>query len=123
MNSISVIAGIWGNVWPYLVAVLLFLLLVVIHEFGHFIAAKALGVRVNEFSVGFGPKIFKKKWGETTYALGIVPFGGYCAMEGEDETSDDSRAFCNKKVATYIKTVEIIKIFFHFNCITKTSNK
>ncbi len=97
MNSISVVAGIWGNVWPYLVAVLLFLLLVVIHEFGHFIAAKALGVRVNEFSVGFGPKIFKKKWGETTYALGLVPFGGYCAMEGEDETSDDSRAFCNKK--------------------------
>lgn len=87
---------IWNSVWPYLVAVLVFVLLIIIHEFGHFIAAKICGVRVNEFAVGFGPKLFKKKLGETTYAVNLVPLGGYCAMEGEDETSADSRAFCNK---------------------------
>lgn len=86
-----------NNVWPYAIAILLFLILIIIHEFGHFIAAKLLGVRVNEFAVGFGPKL--SKWGkkETKYAINLVPFGGYCAMEGEDETSTDSRAFCNKK--------------------------
>jgi len=71
--------------------------LIIIHEFGHFIAAKLLGVRVNEFAVGFGPKLFKKRLGETVYAVNLVPLGGYCAMEGEDENSSDSRAFCNKK--------------------------
>lgn len=83
--------------WPYLVAILLFLILIVIHEFGHFIAAKLMGVRVNEFAVGFGPKLFSKKWGETNYAFNLIPLGGYCAMEGEDEESNDDRAFCNKK--------------------------
>lgn len=94
---ISAIANVWGQVWPYLVAILCFLVLIVIHEFGHFIAAKLLGVRVNEFSVGFGPRIVSHKFGETQYSLSCVPFGGYCAMEGEDETSTDDRAFCNKK--------------------------
>lgn len=75
----------------------MFLVLIIIHEFGHFIAAKLLGVRVNEFAVGFGPKLFSKKLGETNYAFNLVPLGGYCAMEGEDESSEDSRAFCNKK--------------------------
>ncbi len=91
------ISTVWGNVWPYLVAIAVFLILIIIHEFGHFIAAKLLGVRVNEFAVGFGPKLFKKRLGETVYAVNLVPLGGYCAMEGEDENSTDSRAFCNKK--------------------------
>ncbi len=92
-----VILDFLNNVWPYAIAILLFLILIIIHEFGHFIAAKLLGVRVNEFAVGFGPKLFK--WGkkETRYAVNLIPFGGYCAMEGEDEASGDSRAFCNKK--------------------------
>lgn len=85
-----------NSVWPYLVAVLFFLLLIIIHEFGHFIAAKLSGVRVNEFAVGFGPKLFSKKGKETTYSVKLIPLGGYCAMEGEDETSADGRAFCNK---------------------------
>jgi len=79
------------------VAILLFIILIIIHEFGHFIAAKLLGVRVNEFAVGFGPKLFKKKLGETVYAVNLVPLGGYCAMEGEEEASGDEKAFCNKK--------------------------
>ena len=97
MIIISAFLKIWGSVWPYLVAVLLFLLLIIIHEFGHFIAAKLLGVRVNEFAVGFGPKLFSFQGKETKYAFNLIPFGGYCAMEGEDESSDDSKAFCNKK--------------------------
>ncbi len=94
---ISGFVHVLNNVWPYLVAILCFLVLIVIHEFGHFIAAKLLGVRVNEFSVGFGPKIFRKQWGETTYCIGCIPFGGYCAMEGEDDDSKDPNAFCNKR--------------------------
>ena len=91
------ILNLWNNVWPYLVAILLFLVLIIIHEFGHFIAAKLMGVRVNEFAVGFGPKLFSVKGKETNYAFNLIPFGGYCAMEGEDENSTDERAFCNKK--------------------------
>ena len=91
------ILNLWNNVWPYLIAILLFLVLIIIHEFGHFIAAKLLGVRVNEFAVGFGPKLFSKQWGETKYAFNLIPLGGYCAMEGEDEDSSDKKAFCNKK--------------------------
>ena len=95
MGVIKILA-LWNNVWPYLVAVLLFLVLIIIHEFGHFIAAKLLGVRVNEFAVGFGPKLFSKQIGETKYAFCLFPLGGYCAMEGEDEGSKDPKAFCNK---------------------------
>lgn len=84
-------------IWPYAVAILVFLLLIIIHEFGHFIAAKLLGVRVNEFAVGFGPKLFSHQGKETKYSVNLIPFGGYCAMEGEDESSEDEKAFCNKK--------------------------
>lgn len=91
------ISSAWNVAWPILVAILLFLMLIVIHEFGHFIAAKAMGVRVNEFAVGFGPTLFKKQGKETLYAIRLVPFGGFCAMEGEDDESVDSKAFCNKK--------------------------
>lgn len=94
--NLASFVNVWNSAWPILVAILLFLVMIVIHELGHFVAAKALGVRVNEFSVGFGPAIFKKKGKETLYAIRLVPFGGYCAMEGEDEESADDRAFCNK---------------------------
>lgn len=97
LSVFSAIGNIWSSVWPYLVAILLFLFMIFIHEFGHFIAAKLMGVRVNEFAIGFGPTIFKKQGKETLYAVRLLPFGGFCAMEGEDETSEDSKAFCNKK--------------------------
>ena len=80
------------------IAILIFGLLIAVHELGHFTAAKACGVKVNEFSVGMGPAIFKKQKGETLYALRCIPFGGYCAMEGEDGDSADTRAFTNQKV-------------------------
>ena len=71
------------------IAIIAFGVLIGIHEFGHFIAAKTLGVKVNEFSIGMGPAIFKRQKGETLYALRCLPIGGYCAMEGEDEETDD----------------------------------
>lgn len=83
--------------WPILVAILSFLFLILIHELGHFIAAKATGVKVNEFAIGFGPKIFKKQGKETLYSVRLMPLGGFCSMEGEDEDSDDPNGFCNKK--------------------------
>ena len=79
-----------------LVAVLVFGVLIAVHELGHFLAAKACGVRVNEFSIGMGPAIFKKKKGDTLYSLRCLPFGGFCAMEGEDEASTDPAALENQ---------------------------
>ncbi len=80
----------------YTVLVLGFLIL--IHEFGHFICAKLTKVKVNEFALGMGPAIFKKQIGETLYAIRLFPIGGYVAMEGEDEGSDDPNAFSNKNI-------------------------
>lgn len=78
------------------VAVILFGLLIGIHEFGHFIAAKSVGVKVNEFSIGMGPTVLKKQGKETLYSLRALPIGGFCAMEGEDEDSDSPRALKNQ---------------------------
>lgn len=77
-------------------AVIIFCLLIFVHELGHFLVAKACGVKVNEFAIGMGPAIFKKQKGETLYAVRMFPIGGFCAMEGEDEDSEDDRAFNNK---------------------------
>lgn len=77
-------------------AILIFCLLIVVHEFGHFISAKLCGVKVNEFALGMGPTLLKKQGKETLYVLKAFPIGGYCAMEGEDESSEDPKAFNNK---------------------------
>lgn len=76
-----------------LFAVLLFSFLIFIHELGHFLAAKASGVRVNEFALFMGPAIFKKQVGDTLYSIRCIPIGGYCAMEGEDEDTDSPGSF------------------------------
>ncbi len=70
-------------------AILIFGVLIAVHELGHFLAAKACGVRVNEFSIGMGPVLLHKVKGDTEYSLRLLPIGGFCAMEGEDEESDD----------------------------------
>jgi len=79
-------------------------ILVFIHEFGHFIVAKKSGVFVEEFSIGFGPKLFAKKWGETEYKLCLLPLGGYVKLHGEnpedEESVDKARAFSEKKLST-----------------------
>ena len=79
-----------------IVGILLFGLLIAVHEWGHFITAKLLGVKVNEFAIGMGPVLVSFQKGETQYSLRLLPVGGYCAMEGEDETNDDPRAFSSK---------------------------
>lgn len=77
-------------------AIIIFCILIFVHEFGHFIVAKATGIRVNEFALGMGPALFKFTRGETEYSLRALPIGGYCKMEGEDEESQDETAFNNK---------------------------
>jgi len=67
-----------------------------IHEFGHFLFAKLFKMTVNEFSIGFGPKIVQKKWKDTMYSLRWIPLGGYVAIEGEEGDSQDENAFSNK---------------------------
>ena len=79
-----------------LAAILVFGVLIAVHELGHFMAAKACGVRVNEFSIGMGPALWKKQKGETQYSLRLFPVGGFCAMEGEEEDSDDPTALNNQ---------------------------
>ena len=76
-----------------LFAILLFSFLVFIHELGHFACAKLSGIQVNEFALFMGPAIFKKQVGETLYSIRCIPIGGYCAMEGEDEDTDNPRSF------------------------------
>ncbi len=80
------------------IAIIIFGFLVTVHELGHFIAAKSLGVRVNEFAVGMGPVILKKQGKVTKYTLRLLPLGGFCAMEGEDQASDDPGSFIDKPV-------------------------
>ncbi len=99
MNQEAVFAAL-QNAALAVIAVLLFGLIVFVHEFGHFITAKWAGIRVNEFAVGMGPAVFKfrPKNSETQYTLRLFPIGGFCAMEGEDSESEDSAAFGNKPV-------------------------
>ena len=76
-----------------LFAILLFSFLIFIHELGHFAAAKLSGVQVNEFSMFMGPVLWKKQIGETLYSIRLIPIGGFCAMEGEDEDTENPRSF------------------------------
>jgi len=79
-------------------ALLIICVLIFFHELGHFMAAKACGGKGNEFAIGMGPKVLKKQKGETLYSVRAFPLGGFCAMEGEDEDSQDERAFNRKSV-------------------------
>ncbi len=99
MKAISLLTAlaVWGKIWPILLAILFFGLIIMFHELGHFIFAKLFKVQVNEFSIGMGPAFFKKKKGETQYSLRLFPIGGYVSMEGEDDDSENERAFCNAK--------------------------
>ena len=100
-----------------LIGVLLFGFVIFFHELGHFLLAKASKIRVNEFALGMGPRIFGFKKGETQYTLRLLPIGGFCSMEGEDEESGDERAFGNKPVWRRILVViagGIFNIFLGF---------
>ena len=88
-----------------IVALLIFSLIITFHELGHFIPAKLSGIGLTSFSLGMGPAILKKKIGETEYCLRILPFGGSCAMVGEDEESDAENSFQKKSVWQRIAVV------------------
>lgn len=81
-----------------LIAVLAFGLMIFVHELGHFTAAKLSKMRVNEFAIGMGPTLVSKQFGETRYALRALPVGGFVAVEGDDEGSNDPRAFGNVRL-------------------------
>ena len=86
-------------------AIFVFLMVIFIHELGHFAVAKFVGIKVNEFAIGMGPKLFQSKKGDTEYTLRLLPIGGYVKMEGEDESSDDPRSFNNVSVLSRIGVV------------------
>ncbi|HBC97670.1 MAG TPA: RIP metalloprotease RseP [Clostridium sp.] len=86
-------------------AIIAFGLLIIVHEFGHFIMAKLNGVKVEEFSVGMGPKLFGIKGGETEYLIKLLPIGGYVRMLGDEGKSEDPRAFNNKSPGRKLSVV------------------
>ena len=88
--------SIIANIPYFIMALLAFSLLIIIHELGHFTLAKLNGVKVHEFSLGMGPKLFGIKGKETEYLIKAFPIGGYVKMEGENEESNDPRSFTNK---------------------------
>lgn len=94
-----------------IVAILIFSIIILFHELGHFLLAKKNGIRVNEFCLGLGPTLFGVTKGETKYSIKLLPFGGACMMEGEDGDSKDERAFNNKSVWARISVVAAGPIF------------
>ena len=118
-----------------LAAILVFCLLILTHELGHFIMARLNGVYVHDFSIGMGPKILSIKGKETQYNLRLFPIGGHCLMMGEDAGSDDSRSFGKKKVwqritviaggpaMNFISAIIIFIITFMFMGIPSLSNE
>ncbi len=93
------------------IAILIFSIIIIFHELGHFLLAKANGIRVNEFCLGLGPTLIGFTKGETKYSLKLLPIGGACMMEGEDEESGDDRAFGKKSVWARISVVAAGPIF------------
>ena len=94
-NNVSMghlLLNAWSTVGSVALAILILLVMITIHEFGHYLAGRLLGFRIEEFSVGFGPALFKrrsKKTGEL-FALRLIPLGGYCAFAGEDGLEDEA---------------------------------
>ncbi|MBR3864574.1 MAG: site-2 protease family protein [Clostridia bacterium] len=90
-------AGILSQIGSILVALLVLLFMITVHELGHYLVSKMFNFKVNEFAIGMGPAIFqkKKKDGEV-FSIRILPLGGYCAFEGEDSNNNDPRAFNNR---------------------------
>ena len=95
----------------YIIAILLFSAIILFHELGHFLLAKANGIRVNEFSLGLGPTIVGFTKGETKYSIKLLPFGGACMMEGEDSQSNADRSFQKKSVWARISVVAAGPVF------------
>lgn len=86
-------------------SIIIFLLVILIHEFGHFIVAKRNGVSVLEFSIGMGPKLFQRESNGTIYSLRVLPVGGYCQLEGEDEENDSPNSLNNQSPLVRLKVI------------------
>ncbi len=89
----------------FVLALLIFSVIVIIHEFGHFLLAKYHGITVTEFSLGMGPRLLSHEWGGTLYSWKLLPFGGSCLMVGEEEESDEVGSFGSKSVGARIAVV------------------
>ena len=94
-----------------LIAIIIFSLIIIFHEFGHYTLAKKNGIRVEEFSIGLGPTLVGFTRGETKWSIKLLPFGGACLMTGEDGESDDEKAFSNKSVWARIAVVAAGPLF------------
>ncbi|MTK08416.1 MAG: RIP metalloprotease RseP [Hungatella sp.] len=94
-----------------IVAILVFGLIVLIHELGHFLFAKMNKIAVVEFSIGMGPRLLHFKRGETTYSIKLLPLGGSCMMLGEDEENPDERAFQNRSIPARMSVIAAGPIF------------
>ncbi len=125
-------AGIWSQwLWPILLLVIGLGLVIFVHELGHFLAAKAVGIKVERFAIGFGPRLFGFRKGETDYCVKLLPLGGYVKMLGQEdvkpleENQADPRAFNNKSVgarffvisAGVVMNVIFAAIFFIIVCM------
>ncbi len=88
-----------------IISVLVFSVVIIVHEFGHFIIAKLSGIKVNEFSIGMGPKLVNVTKGDTDYSIRAFPIGGFVAMEGEDEESEAEGSFTSVPVQNRIAVV------------------
>lgn len=107
-------ASVMTTIGYILLAILVLLVMITIHEFGHYTFGKWLGFKIDEFSIGFGKAIFKKtlKSGEV-FSIRIIPLGGYCAFAGEDEDDPDPKAFNNQKPWKRL-IVQFGGVFFNF---------
>ena len=85
------------NIVTIIGAILIFSVIIFVHELGHFLAARIFGVTVHEFAIGMGPVLWKRQGKRTLYSVRAIPMGGFCQMEGEDSESEDAGAFRNKK--------------------------
>ncbi len=106
----AVLAALLLGQWVWLVAILGLALLITVHEFGHFIAAKSFGMRVEKFYVGFPPAALRRTWGETEYGIGIIPLGGFCKISGmmpEEEVPEDTGDRVYYKKAIWKRNVTI----------------
>ncbi len=94
-----------------IIAILIFSLIIIFHELGHFLLAKANHITVTEFAVGMGPILLKTTRGETTYALKLLPFGGSCSMLGEDEEEEGEGSFNSKSVGARMAVIAAGPLF------------
>lgn len=96
-NMLASFADVWGKIWPILVAILILLLMITVHEFGHYIVGKIFKFKIDEFAIGFGPAIVRKQKKNGEYfSIRALPLGGYCAFHGEDNEAVEEGDFNSK---------------------------